>query len=118
MKFRFRKTVLVSALTLVLPVSSQAATEGQALDACARALASDIGESQGSEVSYHIGDGSSNSSVSLRGFSTFHLDAANPKTSEIVAKVDCTVNSNGEVVKMKMLHLNALSAEQRSRKLQ
>ena len=115
MNSRFRKTVLFSSLVLAFPVSSQAATEEQALDACAKALVSDLGDSQGSPVSYHIGDGSSNSSASLRGYSTFHLDASNPKTSEVVAKVDCTVNSSGEVIKMKMLHLNALSAAQRSK---
>jgi len=113
MKRKFRKTILLSAIALSLPVAAQAATEQQALDACARALATDLGAAQGSPVGYRIGNESSKSSAMLRGFSTFHIDASNASTQEVVAKVDCTVSSSGEVVKMKMLHLNALSAEQR-----
>ena len=108
---------IVSALSLTVPLSSQAATEQQALDACAAALAANLGEAQGSEVGVSIGPGSSYAPISLTRTTTIYMDAVDPKTEQVVARADCRVSARGEVLELKMLHLNALSASHRSKGL-
>ncbi|HMB59478.1 MAG TPA: hypothetical protein VKN35_06185 [Xanthomonadales bacterium] len=115
MNTRLRKVVLLSTLSFVLPAPGWAATEQTAMSACAGALAANIEESQGSPVGFQLAEEDEFSSRRLRGVSTFHLDASDSKTQKVVARVDCTVNSAGEVIRLKELNLNDLSAVQRSR---
>ena len=46
--------------------------------------------------------------------STFHLDARDPRTEEIVMKAECVVNSRGEVRSLITLPKDAPDAEERS----
>ena len=106
---------IVSALSLTVPLSSQAATEQQALDACAAALAASVGAAQGSEVGVSIDPGSSYSPIALHRSTTIYMDAIDPKTQQVVARADCRVSARGKVLELKMLHVNALSASHRSK---
>lgn len=114
MKHRTRMITVLSALSLVAPISAQAATEQETIDSCAAAVAAEIGEVQGSPVGYRSDKGSGYSPGRLRSQSTIYMDVTNSRNREIVARADCVVSADGEIVELKMLYLNALSAHHRS----
>jgi len=103
----FIRTVLGLVLTtvsLLAPVSIHAASELDAINACAKALADQIGDAQGSPVAYEISGDNSDSPALLRGITTFYLDAASPRSGDIIARADCRVDATGEVQTLKQLN--------------
>lgn len=115
MKHRNRMTALLSAIALMAPGSLFAASEQSGLDACATAMTEFLGNAQGAPMGYQVGRGSSYSSVPLRRTSTFYMDAVNPDTREVVARANCVISADGQVIELNMLDLDALSAAHRSR---
>lgn len=115
LKHRIRMTALLPAMALMAPGAAFAASEQSGLDACATAMTELLGNAQGSPVGYQVGRGSNYSSAPLRRTSTFYMDAVNPDTREVVARADCVISSNGQVIELKMLESDALSASHRAR---
>lgn len=106
--------LVLTTAYLLAPLNLQAATELDAMNACASALAAEIGDTQGAPVSFRISENSSHSSTLLRGSTTFYLDASTPESDEIVARADCEVDAQGQVKNLKQLHLNSFQARRRS----
>jgi hypothetical protein len=111
---RTRLGLVLTTASLLAPLNVQAATELDALNACASALAAEIGETQGAPVGYRFSEGTRESSVLLKGITTFYLDATSPQSGEIVARADCRVDAAGEVRDLRQLHLNSSNARVRS----
>jgi hypothetical protein len=111
-----KRIAAVGALALSLtPVWSQAASEAQALDACVRAMTNAIEEDNGAPIDYQVESPSIESSQKLRTHAVFHLDADDAKSGKVVARVDCFVNEDAEVIRMRELSLKAKSAKRRSK---
>ena len=103
--------VLGSALALsVFPFSASAYTAETALNACAAALTTEM---SGGELTYRI-DESSGGAKRLRGVETFHLDARDPASDEVVARADCVVDGRARVKWLKTLPLDAADASERA----
>jgi len=103
--------VLGSALALsVLPFSASAYTTENALNACAAAMTEEM---SGGELGYNI-DQSSSSARRLRGVETFHLDARDPASDEVIARADCVVDGRARVKRLKTLPLDAGDASERA----
>lgn len=115
MKLENLLTTCAAVSLLAAPAVADAATERDGLEACVRALAADLGDAQGAPVRYRIGDGSSTSLRRLARRTTFHIDARDAERSEIVARVDCIVDSRAGVKKLTILSLTARDAAKRSR---
>lgn len=88
-------------------------TEG--LNACARAIVSEIGSSQGSPLDFSLSPDSDKSSLALGRREIFHLDVRSPKTDDIVARADCIVDRKGRVQEVIDVPLNAEDAGVRAR---
>lgn len=103
--------VVGSALALsVLPFSASAYTADTALNACAAALTAEM---SAGELAYSI-DESSGGTKRLTGMETFHLDARDPASNEIVARADCVVDGRARVKWLKTLPLDAADASERA----
>ena len=103
--------VLGSALALsLLPFSASAYTAETALNACAAALTTEM---SGGELAYKI-DERSDGGKRLRGVETFHLDARDPASDEVVARADCVVDGRARVKWLKTLPLDAADASERA----
>lgn len=103
--------VLGSALALsVSPFSASAYTAEKALNACAAALTAEM---SGAELAYSI-DENSYSNTRLKGIETFHLDARDPDSDEVVARADCVVDRRANVKQLKTLPLDAEDAKERA----
>ena len=111
---RIRLGLVLTTATLLTPVSLHAATEMDALNACATALAAEIGDAQGSPVTFQFSQDSLESHTLLKGRTTYYLNAAAPGTGAIVARANCEVDSTGEVRSLKQLHQNSFDARHHS----
>lgn len=114
MKHRNRTAIITAVAVSLTPVISQAATEAEALQACISAMTASLEQDNGAAIGVQIAEPSDNSSKLLHWETVFHLDAADAKTGETVAKVDCLVNSNARVMDLKQLSLTSDSAQRRS----
>ena len=104
MIIRTRLGLVLTTVSLLAPVSLHAATELDAINACAKALADQIGDAQGSPVAYRISGDSSDSPALLSGITSFYIDAAAPQSGDIVARADCRVDATGEVKTLRQLN--------------
>jgi len=109
---------LLISTALLLPIASHASSAREALEACATRLSETFGEDQGHPVDFAFEDkmatlGPLRSTAAYWSSYVFHLDAVNPKTSEIVARADCRVGANSKIVKFETLPLPAQPAEAR-----
>lgn len=117
MKINSTLGLAIALTTLGMSPVSDAATESEALDACVKALVSNLEQESGKTLRVNLGPRSNYGSNGLYRRTVFHLDAADSKTGKIVARADCTVSRKAEVVDLKTLPLKAKSAERRSRSL-
>ena len=102
------------AAALLTPMVSQAASEQEALQACMQALTQNLAEEQGGEpVEYRSGSKAQFSKRRVSAPTTFYLDAFDPETYEVVARADCLVGRDAEVINLRALHLNAPGARMR-----
>lgn len=91
------------------------ATRTEGLNACAEAIVTELGTSQGSPMSFRISQSSDISLEKLKRRETFHLDLRSPETDAIVARVDCIVDRKAQVQKVINVPLDALDAERRAK---
>lgn len=103
----------VLAMTLT-PLNAAAATSQTALDACASALVADLSSARGVAMEYSLGDSLKAPRYRLDNSERFHLDVLDPRTSEVVARADCWVDSRARVRKITEVPLDAGDAEERA----
>ena len=106
--------ILFAITASVLSVSVEAAPEQKGLQACVDALASNLGSAQGSPVVATISEDFVRSNRQLGLSTTFSLDAYTPDAGEVVARMDCTVNARGQVLRLVRLPNDAPEAKLRS----
>jgi hypothetical protein len=103
-------------LAVVMPLSSavHAATEHDALSSCMTALKANFEQSVGHGIDASLDENSGVSVGRIGRRTTFHLDAIDPVSGNIVVKADCIVNGDAKVVKLTTLPLDAKTAKSRS----
>jgi hypothetical protein len=84
------------------------------LEACVAALAQHISEAQGAGVNVRISDDSRVRARRLARRETYFLDARDVRDSALVAKVDCVVDAQAEVISLVRLPADAPEAAERS----
>ncbi|MFT5521021.1 MAG: hypothetical protein ACI9IA_001621 [Enterobacterales bacterium] len=93
-------------------------TSGQAgLNACADALAKKLETEQGKPVGYNLDSDTKINNEKLKVREVFYLDAKVPNTDVVIARANCTVNDDAEVLKLVVLPLDAAQAQNRATKL-
>ena len=101
-----------------LPLYAANETSGKlGLDACAEALASSLEMNQGKSVAYNFDQENKGFEHNLKHREIIYLDAKAPNTDKIIARANCIVNADAEVVKLVALPLNAPEAQVRARKV-
>lgn len=91
------------------------ATRAEGLNACAEAVVTELGTSQGSPIDFRVSPDSDKSLEKMRRRETFHLDIRSPETDVIVARIDCVVDQKARVRKVIDVPLDALDAEKRAK---
>jgi hypothetical protein len=111
-----KKTMgMICAITAsVLSVSVEAAPEQKGLQACVSAMAAKLSDEQGSPVKARMSEESQSSNRQLGLSTTFSMDAYTPDASQVVARMDCTVNATGKVLRLVRLPDDAPEAKLRS----
>jgi len=89
--------MVVASGTTFGHVDAEAASGTAGLNACVSALAREISESQGAGVNVRLDEDTKAGRKRLLYPTTFFLDALNPANEEIVAKVNCTVDTRARV---------------------
>jgi hypothetical protein len=112
----YRKILVVtSALSLGLAsVSGHATTRKAGLNACADALAVDLGNGREQAPEVRFDARSDRSARRLASRNTVYLDASDPESGGIVARYDCVLNARAEVLELVRLPLDAADARSRS----
>ena len=109
---------IVIAAFMLLGVTAQDRVEAWAdeheLNICARVLTQQIALAQGAPVDYRIDEDSTTTGRGHNPGSTWHLDARHPKTNEVVARIDCTVDSRDRVLRLTEVPLAANDAHLRA----
>lgn len=98
----------------VTPFSVHAASTQAAMDACADAMVSVLAAENGKPLGYRINPESDGSNARMRKRETFHLDARDPASQEVVARADCVVDGRGRVRRLVDVPLSAEDAIVRS----
>ena len=110
--------LLTAGCAIAFSVSSfdtlAAASRAEGLNACAAAVVTDIGSSQGSPLDFSMSTDSDMSSVKLGQREVFHLDIRSPETDVVVARADCIVDRKARVRKVINVPLDAQDADVRS----
>jgi hypothetical protein len=106
---------VISALAACMsPMAVPAATGEDGFEACVSALVQDLSDAQGYPLQATISDDTAVADNRLKRRNHYYLDARDPASREIVAKIDCIVNKKAEVVSLKRLPDDAPVAEVRS----
>ena len=93
-------------------------TSGQAgLNACADALAKKLETVQGKPVGYNLDSDTKINNEKLKVREIFYLDAKVPNSDVVIARANCIVNDDAEVLKLVVLPLDAAQAQNRATKL-
>jgi len=98
----------------VSPTVALAATGEDGFKACVSALVKDLSDAQGHPLQATISDDSAVADDRLGRRTRIYLDARDPASHEVVAKIDCIVNKRAEVLKLLKLPDDAPLAEVRS----
>jgi hypothetical protein len=107
--------VATSAVFLGLAcVSGQAMTRKAGLNACAQALAVDLGKGRGHAPEVRLDERSDRSTRPLETRNTVYLDASDPESGAVVGRYDCVLNARAEVLELIALPLDAADANTRS----
>ena len=105
-------TMSVAAVVACMPVNSEARADRNGLEACAKAMTEHMSSNQGAPVDFRLDEGSSGHRSAASG--TWYLDARHPQTDEVVARIDCRVNSRAQVISMTQVPLSANNAPERA----
>jgi hypothetical protein len=105
----------IGALAACLsPTAAFAATGEDGFEACVSALVQDLSDAQGFPLQATISEDTAVANNRLNRRNRFYLDVRDPASREIVAKIDCIVNKQAEVVELLRLPEDAPVAEVRS----
>ena len=96
------------------PFHAHALSAKAGLDACADAMVSELAERQGVPMVYNLDPSSTKSPKPMTRRETYHLDARDPKSDEVVARFDCVINHNAQVQKLVPVPLDAPDARFRA----
>ncbi len=105
--------ILCAITASVLSANVQAAPEQKGLQACVDALASKLSHAQGSPVLATVSEDNLRPNRQLGLSTTFSLDAYTPEEGDVVARMDCTVNARGKVLRLVRLPNHAPDAKTR-----
>ena len=100
----------VAVMTLGFSTIAHAATEQDAIEACARIAAERIEQHQGVMPKVSFGGLAGERNYSLHGVTLYHLDAVDPATDKVVLRLDCRVNRHAKVLSVRTLSMDANSA--------
>lgn len=100
--------------TTVMCINAWATPEQAGLQACASALATKLSGEQGNPIKVRMTDEYEASARQLGLTTTFAMDAYTPDQSKVVARVDCTVDARGKVLRLVKLKNDAPEAKLRS----
>jgi hypothetical protein len=111
-----RKTALwvCAAAASLLSMSVEAASGQDGLEACVGALATELSSARGSAVQARISEDSKVSARRLGEVTIYHLDARDSGGSDVVARMECVVDSHGRVKRLVKLPIDAPDAAARS----
>ena len=111
------KFKLATFITLLsLPLFADHTTGQTGLNACADALAKKLETMQGKPVGYNLDSDTKINNKKLNVREVFYLDAKVPNTDIVIARANCTVNDDAEVLKLVVLPLDAAQAQNRATK--
>ena len=113
-----KKTLMAVSVVLsgsLVSGTAQSAVSGQeGFNACVDALVSSLATAQGHPLQATISEDTAVSNRPLDRRTRIYLDARDPVSREIVAKADCIVGKNGDVLDLEHLPDDAPEAELRS----
>lgn len=89
----------------------------EALDACAAALVEQLSAEQGAPMVYNLDPDSKAGKGDLKRRQVIHLDARDPESREVVARVDCVLDSRANVKKLIEVPIDAPDAGLRATQL-
>ena len=112
-----RKTLFVSGAVAILaiPATSLAATDQDAIEACARAMTDEVDTLADPNLKITVSSDPDNAPRRLRGTTLFHLDAMDAASRQVVARVDCMVNQFGTVRTIRTIALDSMEARKRAK---
>ena len=116
MNSKMVKTSLVLALTAT-PVFAHATSGSVGINACAAAMVSELAENQGSPMVYNLDPEIRTTNSRLKRREVIHLDARDPDSHEIVARVDCIIDAKAKVRKLIQLPVDGPDARFRATSL-
>ena len=93
--------------------NADALTTKTGIDICTKAMVNELSTELGAPLDYRM-DSKYKANARMRRTETFHLDARDPGTDEVVGRYDCVVNNKAEVIKLVMLPLSAEDADIRA----
>ena len=110
-------TVLKAGLLAAMaaaPFHAHALSAKAGLDACADAMVSEMAEKQGAPMVYNLDPSSGGAPKPMTRRETYHLDARDPKSQEVIARYDCITNGSAQVQKLVPVPLDAPDARFRA----
>jgi hypothetical protein len=113
---RFLKMGFVATLAAV-PFHAQAVSGQAGMNACAEAMINELSAAQGAPMVFNMDPKSSSMKQPLSRREVIHLDAKDPKSNEVVARVDCVINNRAEVKELIRVPLDGPDARLRATKL-
>ena len=112
-----KRNVLKAGFLVALaaaPFHANALSRDAGLKACADAMVSDLATQQGSPLVYNMDPASKGGKKSLGRHEVFHLDAFDPTGDTIVARMDCQVDRDAQVIKLIKVPLDGEDARVRA----
>lgn len=112
---KFKKVAMGCALALSA-AGIEAAPVEDGMKACADATVQQLSETRRVSTDYALDKEASDMGERgrLRSRDTFHMDVRSADSDEVVARVDCVVNRNAEVLELNGLPLAAADASRRA----
>jgi len=102
-----RLIVIGSAAAMSVASFYTYATAGHVgLEACVDAMVGELSESKGSDVGYQLDSTKDNFDRKLGMREVISLYARNPKSDELVSRMDCVVDRHGRVLRLNTLPLD------------
>ena len=107
-------TMSFAAVVACMPVNSEARADRNGLEACAEAMTEQLSSAQGASLDFRLDEGPATTGLRTKTSGVWYLDARHPVTDEVVARIDCRVNSRAQVVSLTQVPLSANDAPERA----
>jgi hypothetical protein len=111
------KTIIAISCAIAVtgaPVKSQARADKSGLKACATAMTEQLTAAQGAPVDYRLEEGPATTGQRGANAGVWYLDARDARTQEVVARINCYVNSRAQVTRLTEVPLSANDARLRA----